>query len=300
MVKEWSICAQHFTPRKEPMIPTELLQFPGQKFGIDLFYLKGSNYLIVVDYFSRYPEVQKLSTTTTASIIDALKSVFSRFGVPETVLSDNGPQFTSQLFTDFADAYSFHHVTSSPRFAQSNGQAERTVQTVKKLLVEYRDPHMAMLTYRSTPFPWCKLSPAELLMGRCLRANIPMLTTQLTPNWSFLEKFREQNEVFKQQQKLDYDRSHGVRNLPTIPDNSQVWITSEEQPVTGTVSHRANTPRSYIIKTQSREIRRNRQHLSVVPTPREHSPDSDRQPLRSPVVTRSRSGIVIRPPERLA
>ena len=108
-------------------------------------------------------------------------------GIPKVLISDNGPQFASQLFTDFATAYNIQHTTSSPHFAQSNGLAERTAQTVKRLLKESKDPYMAMLTYRSTPFPWCKLSPAELLMGICLR--IPMLTTQLTPDWTFMEGF---------------------------------------------------------------------------------------------------------------
>ena len=99
-------------------------------------------------------------------------------GVPETVVSDNGPQYSSLEFAEFTKEYGFNHVTSSPYFPQSNGQAERTVQTVKKnLLKDSTDHHMALLTYRSTPFPWCNLSPAELLMGRRIRSNIPLKTS---------------------------------------------------------------------------------------------------------------------------
>ncbi len=65
--------------------------------------------------------------------------------------------------------YNFSHVTSSPLFPQSNGHAERTVQTVKRLLKESTDPYKAMLSYRSTPIPWCNLSPTQLLMGRQVR-----------------------------------------------------------------------------------------------------------------------------------
>ena len=239
-------------------------------------------------------------------VIDSLKSIFSRFGVPETVISDNGPQFASQLFADFADTYSFQHVTSSPLFAQSNGQAERTVQTVKKLLRESKDPHMSMMTYRSTPFPWCKLSPAELLMGRRLRGNMPLLTAQLIPNWSFMEEFRSQNNSFKEQQKQEYDQRHGVRSLSPIPDNSDVWITSGEQPATGTVIRPAYTPRSYIVDTPSGQVRRNRQHLNIVPACHEPTDSTDSQttdstdsPTRDQIITRSRSGTAVRPPDRL-
>ena len=176
-------------PRRQPMIPTELPDYPWQKVGTDLFHFKGVTYLLVVDYFSRYPEITKLTSTTSLDIINALKSTFSRYGIPEMVMSDNGPQYSSQEFRDFAKAYNFNHVTSSTHFAQSNGQAERTVQTLKKLLKESSDPHLALLIYRSTPFPWCKLSPAELLMGRRLRSNIPLLQDQLTPKWKFLDDF---------------------------------------------------------------------------------------------------------------
>ena len=65
MIKQCPTCARDFTPRKEPMIPTELPEYLWQKVGTDLFHFKGSTYLIVVDYFSRYPEVQKLASTSS-------------------------------------------------------------------------------------------------------------------------------------------------------------------------------------------------------------------------------------------
>ena len=163
---------------------------------------------------------------------------------------------------------------------------------------------MAILTYRSTPFPWCKRSPAELLMGRRLRGNIPVLTHQLVPDWSFMDEFCSQHESYKKQQKRNYDQRHKVRSLPSIPDNSDVWITSGQQPATGTVIQPADTPRSYIVNTPSGQIRRNRQHLNIVPTQQEptdqtNPPDQTVIPIRDPIVTRSRSGTAILPPDRL-
>ena len=224
-----------------------------------MFHLNGAN------YFFRYPEIFKLTSTTSSSIIQCLKSVFSRLGILEVLISDNGPQFASQLFTYFATAYSFRHTTSSSHFAQSNGLAERSAQTVKRLLKESKDPYMAMQTYRSTPFPWCKLSPAELLMGRRRRGNIPMLKTQLTPDWTFVEEFKSRNRQFKESQKQEYDRRHGVHNLSPLPRDSEVWITSSDQPTPGVVVRPADTPRSYIVDTPAGQVRRNRQHLNRVP-----------------------------------
>ena len=150
LVNTCSHCTQESIPRKEPLMPTALPEYPWQKVGSDMFTLNGANYVIVTDYFSRFPEVVKLTTTTSGSIISALKSIFSWFGIPEEV-SDNGPQYASREFQDFGKAYNFKHTTSSPHFPQSNGHAERAVQTVKKLLKGSDDPYMSLLSYCSTP-----------------------------------------------------------------------------------------------------------------------------------------------------
>ena len=86
----------------------------------------------------------------------------------------------------FTSLYGFNHVTTSPHFPQSNGFAKQMVKTVKKLLNGASDMFMALLSYRSTPLPWCKLSPAELLMGRRLKTDIPQTEELLIPNWPHL------------------------------------------------------------------------------------------------------------------
>ena len=190
-------------------MPTALPAYPWQKIGTDLFMLDGTTYLIAVDYFSRYPEAVKLTTVTSQRVIEALKSIFSRYGIPEEIMSDNGPHYASQQFTDFARSNHFLHTTSSPHFPQSNGHVECAVKTVNKLLRGSQDPYLSLLSYRSTPLPWCGVSPAELLMGRQIRSNVPQVTETLTPQWPFLDKFRRCNDEFKQKQKVNYDARHG-------------------------------------------------------------------------------------------
>ena len=97
---------------------------PWQRVGSDLFQLHRHTYLLVVDYYSRYPEVIKLTSTTSQSIITSLSSIFARHGIPEELISDNGPQYSSQDFEDFAKRYGFQHTTSSPHYPQGNGLAE--------------------------------------------------------------------------------------------------------------------------------------------------------------------------------
>ena len=131
MVKQCTTCAKQAKWKKKPLMPTDLPDCPWQVVGTDLFEIKGTHYLIIVDYFSCYPEAKKLTSTTSSSVITALKSIFSRHGLPEVVRSDNVPQFSSHDFSRFANTYNFNHVICSPFYPQSNGQAKRTVQTIK-------------------------------------------------------------------------------------------------------------------------------------------------------------------------
>ena len=98
------------------MISTPLPDYPWQKVASDLFHLKGSDYLIIVDYFSRFPEIIKLHSTNSAAVIEALKTVFARHGIPQILVTDNGPQHTADEFAKFARTYNFFHITSSPYF----------------------------------------------------------------------------------------------------------------------------------------------------------------------------------------
>ena len=99
-----------------------------------------------------------------------LKYIFARHGIPEIFVTDNGPQYSSQTLTAFADAHGFTHRTSSPRYPQSSGVSERAVKTIKGLLKKSDDQYETLLAYRATPLS-NGYSPAEILMGRKLRTT---------------------------------------------------------------------------------------------------------------------------------
>lgn len=200
-IKHCPKCARDARPSKEPLMPTKPPDFPWRRVGMDLFQLNGATYILVVDYYSGYPEVSQLKSTTSQSVINTLKSIFARHGIPETVISDNGPQYSSLEFAQFAAQYGFVHCTSNPHFPQSNGLAERSVQTVKKLLKESKDQCLALLSYRSTPLPWCGLSPAELCMDRAIRSHLPQTRHNLIPLWPYMQKFRKKDTEMKFRQK---------------------------------------------------------------------------------------------------
>ena len=146
----------------------------------DLFVWKGKNYLLVVDYLSHYIEIARLLNDTSAEVIQQLKIIFARHGIPREVISDSGPQFPSWDFSKFEKLYDFVHTTSSPRYPQSNGEAERAVRTIKSLLKKADDPLLALLAYRSTPLK-NRYSPAELLMCRRLHTTVPVVPELLQP-----------------------------------------------------------------------------------------------------------------------
>ena len=234
-VQRCPICTRDRQPQRELLIPTPLPDYPWQVIGSDLFQVKNDHYLLTADYFSRYPEVTKLTSTTPAAVIVALKRQFARFGIPEIVRSDNGPQYDSAEFADFAKEYGFTNQTSSSGFPQSNGFVERIVKTVKKLLQQSDDPCLALLTFRSTPLPWCNLIPAELLMGRRLCTQLPQIPQHLKPTWSYLTQLRKKDKRFKETQKRNFDRHHRAKELQDLPDGQTVWITSGATPAKGTV-----------------------------------------------------------------
>ena len=193
-VSNCTVCCKHQQQHPEPLMPSPLPSRPWEKIGTDLFEWKKIDYLLVVDYYSRYIEIAKLTSTSVNSIIAHLKSIFSRHGIPETVMSDNRPQYSAAVFEEFAKEYGFTHVTSSPKYPQANGTAERAVKTVKQLR------NSAMLAYRSTPLE-NGYSPAELLMGRKIRTTLPMSKKQLQPNLPNVAKLRTKEKKMRQNEE---------------------------------------------------------------------------------------------------
>ncbi|XP_033763408.1 uncharacterized protein K02A2.6-like [Pecten maximus] len=156
LVSQCPVCVKHsYCNAKEPLKPHPIPVYPWQVVATDLFECDNKDYIVVVDYYSCYFEVAHLHSTTSRAVINELKPIFSRFGIPEKVVSDNGPHYSSQEFVEFSRQYDFVHVTSSPRYPQSNGLAEKYAQIAKRILkkakYDSRDPYLGMLEYRTTP-----------------------------------------------------------------------------------------------------------------------------------------------------
>ncbi|GFO20837.1 Pol polyprotein [Plakobranchus ocellatus] len=189
MVRQCNVCAKLRPNMKEPLLPSSFPEHPWSRVAMDLFDLHGKTYLLLVDYHSRWPEIRLLDRLSSAAVIARLKSIFATHGIPDVLVSDNGPQFASAEFRKFTEEFCFTHTTSSPRYPQANGEAERAVQTIKNLLRKASDPYVALLSYRATPLR-NGYAPSELLIGRRLNTKLPSTRTRTSlPNLpSLLEK----------------------------------------------------------------------------------------------------------------
>ncbi|GBN07179.1 Uncharacterized protein K02A2.6, partial [Araneus ventricosus] len=152
-IKSCTACIKESNNRNQLLIPTSFPKRPWEVLGLDVFKYKNSWYLLISDYYSRYPEIARLGRLTSAEVINHYKSIFSRHGIPD-VRSDNDSQFDpvkTVEFKDFANSYGFRHILSSPKFSQSNGLIEAAVKTVKARIKKYRDKYLALMAYRATP-----------------------------------------------------------------------------------------------------------------------------------------------------
>lgn len=232
---------------------------PWEKVGTDLFTWSGCDFLIVIDYYSNYPEIAKLESITSNSVITHLKSIFARHGVPKVLMSDNGPQYSSLEFKNFVRAWEIDHKTSSPYYAQSNGKAERGVGIVKSLLNKAKeghgDPYLSLLAYRSAPME-SGYSPAELLMGRKLNFGLP---SYVIKKYKYVVHDKEK----LLQEKMNQYNEHS-RDLPPLHQQDRVRL---QDPHTkrwsvGAQVLRQVAPRSYEVETDSGGVlRRNRRAL---------------------------------------
>ena len=265
MVSDCPECEAHQNRQaSESLRPTPTPELPWNMVGTDIFDWKGNHYLLTVDYFSRYIEVDQLRDMSSSTTIETLKTQLCRHGIPEVLRSDNGPQFSSHEFAKFAQSYGMQHITSSPAYPQSNGEAERAVQTVKRLWTKCPDRQLALLDYRSTPLESCQLSPAQLSMGRRLRTKLPIAKAQLQPAAYDLAEVRNRLDANKAKQKQYHDtRAAGDLHvlLPGDPVRMQVPETNDWLPATVVEHH--ESPRSYIVECNGRKYRRNRKFLRL-------------------------------------
>jgi hypothetical protein len=275
-VESCTVCCDFMDKQsKEPLMSHSIPTLPWSKVGQDLFERYGESYLVTVDYYSDYFELDHLegtkAATTAKVLIGHTKSYFARHGIADLV-TDNGPQYTSQEFQDFATSWEFKHVTSSPYHSQSNGKAESAVKIAKKLVKKCKrdgsDLQMALLEWRNTPDVNGQ-SPVQKLMSRRTKTTMPTAEGLLKPQAA--ENVPENIKLKKQKAKVYYDKS--AKPLPELeigegvrlqPQNKGTWTKGSCVKKVGA--------RSYLVETDKGLYRRNRKFLRST---KEAQPDEE-------------------------
>ena len=160
-------CIHWSQPSKEPLQAHDVLQEPWKRIAMDYFYMNGRLYILICDYFSKFPFLFQVKTTSFANLKDHLVELFSVEGTPDEIMSDNDKEFSS-----FLTGLGIRHTTSSPNYPWSNGFIERQIQTVKRLMEKGislgRSLQGALTGLRAQPLGDGLPSPADILHGRSL------------------------------------------------------------------------------------------------------------------------------------
>jgi transposase InsO family protein len=284
-VEQCSTCNMHACKQQqEPLILKEVPSHPFSVVATDLFYVKGREYLVLVDLYSNFIEVDYMCTSTSEDVIAKLKQHFARYGIPNVVYSDNGPQYASACFAKFAEKWQFQHVTSSPGNSQSNGAAEAAVKIVKLMMLKCAetkdDPYLGLLSLRNTPTEGLSTSPSQRLLGRKTRTLVPILVdslkSKMAPNENDRMELKKHKSAQYRSSKTLKPISNGmqVRIQPTQP-GTKTWSK-------GTVTGRMSA-RSYEVVTERGTIlRRNRRLLRPVSSESDHTNEA-RETFSAPV-----------------
>ena len=249
----------HYYPGNGPVVP-------GQEFMlISWVHLWVTWFLVLVDSHSKWIEAHVMSSVTSTLTIQCLRRIFATFGLPEVVVTDNGPSLVSDEFEAWLKRNGIRHKTSPPYHPATNGLAERAVQTVKRGVKKMKSGTLSdkiarfLFAYRNTPHSTTGTTPAELLMGHKLRSPLDLLKPDL--------HIRVEEKQEKQKQyhdRIAHQRSFAVGDLVFIRNFSRSstdqWIPGEVISTTG--------PRSFrVIVPDGRILRRHIDHIRIRTAP---------------------------------
>ena len=245
--------------------------FPMAHFCLDLFQAKGKHFLAGVDRFSGFPFMAKLGSLTTQTVINKLLGWFASEGLPTVLISDNGPQFSSQEFSAFCSKYGINHITSAPYMASHNGMAEAAVARLKRLVETTSNDeelNIALLALRTAPGS-DKTTPALLFRHRFLRDTVPVVDCD---SLHFATSDVVERAIAKRVASFDsmYDRLDKGRGKEAALEpgdvvdikrpNAQGWDLAA-----GIIKEKVDGGRSYIIDVDGSTVRKSVEQLKVSP-----------------------------------
>ena len=255
MVQACEECQRH--GNKKSRIPERQIAAtrPMEIVSMDLVEHQGIHGLVTVDYFSGFLTFDILNAQTSDAVIKALNNNFGKFGLPEKILSDNGPCFRSNSFRQFCEQLEIGHVTLSPCHHQSNGRVERAVQTVENILKKSKrnmDITKALTTYLDAPISDTLPSPAKLFFNRWINMRLSMNMTPVP--------LTDQVKAGLSDKRSAHLKSTKKAKVKYVP-NQPVWFTDDvsDECRPGYIESGDDTPDSYwfINDKSNRRMRRN-------------------------------------------
>ncbi|XP_064469803.1 uncharacterized protein K02A2.6-like [Ornithodoros turicata] len=245
-----SASADHQVP--VPLHQWEVPTQPWYRIHADFAYFDEKSYLVVVDAYSKWPELKLMTSTKSAATMEALSDIFAAHGLPVQLVTDNGSQFTSSVFTGFLNRLGIKHILTPPYLPKCNGQSENIVRSFKQFLRRQKGGRNQatgvnhfLLKYRVTPHATTEQPPCELLNKRHFRTELDLLRPN-HPNTSTTARDRK---------KRNYD-SH-TRNR-RFADRDEVWVkekTRRNHWLRGTVIRSLGGP-TYLVTTEDNKEHR--------------------------------------------
>ena len=251
-------CIRWSQPPKEPLQAHDVPQEPWERIAMDYFYMNGRLYILICDYFSKFPFLFQVKTTSFANLKDHLEELFSVEGIPNEIMSDNGPPFNGKEFSSYLTGLGIRHTTSSPNYPQSNGFIETDPNREEahgKGQHLGRSHQEALTGVRAQPLGDGLPSPAEILHGRSLvtRKASPVDLTVVCQSLIALQaKYTKSHDKAK----------HAKTQQALVIGEEVYFLSGKNEWQIGIVTGTTDTGRSYNILTdEGTSLRRNRSHL---------------------------------------
>lgn len=246
MIKSCNACLSvRPDPPKAPLITWEATDRVWSRIHIDFAGPINKNYfLIITDSHSKWPEVFKTKQITTSFTISKLREIFARFGLPETIVSDNGTQFTSSLFQKFVKLNKIKHITSAPGHPATNGAAENSVKSfkngLKSALTDGKTTDIDIIMqrylfdYRITEHCSTRESPAKIMFARKLRSRFTFVNPPTVKENISISSEKQRND-FKGNRQVTFELNErvSIRDLRDPNPKGKKWVLATVSNVLG-------------------------------------------------------------------
>lgn len=224
--------------QREPINPTPLPSTPWSDISMDFAgpFPSGDYLIVVIDDYSRYPEVEIIQSTSAKVVLPRLETIFARQGIPKTVKTDNGPPFNGSDFSDFAHKYGLRHRKITPLWPEANGEAERFMATLNKYIRSSTadnknwktELQLFLRQYRATPHSSIKISPFEALTGRKMNIGFTEVNTHMNKREPVYTSTIINDAVTKEKMKIYADNKRHTKLSPLGPGD-QVLIKQKKR-----------------------------------------------------------------------